>query len=138
MLSLTLKLTVQQEHFLVSGRNKTRFILLLTQKMASKGIKTRVATGDAETYIVRFGLEKATSHPIVAIRGKDEDLIVLQIALAPTESNIYFMKPGKRKVEAKLFSIRKLQKELYFPQTILLLHAFSNCDLTSARKSKEP
>ncbi|GBL92962.1 Tigger transposable element-derived protein 4 [Araneus ventricosus] len=53
--------------------------------MAAKGIETRVATGDADTYIVRSGLEKATSHPIVALRGQDFDLIVLLIALAPTE-----------------------------------------------------
>ncbi|GBM96664.1 hypothetical protein AVEN_29482-1 [Araneus ventricosus] len=31
--------------------------------MAAKGTETRVATGDADTYIVRSGLEKATSHP---------------------------------------------------------------------------
>ncbi|GBN14632.1 hypothetical protein AVEN_142091-1 [Araneus ventricosus] len=55
--------TVQQEHFLANGRNKTRLVQLLTQKMAAKGIETRVATGDADTYIVRSGLEKSTSHP---------------------------------------------------------------------------
>ncbi|GBO18761.1 hypothetical protein AVEN_77672-1 [Araneus ventricosus] len=102
--------------------------------MAVEGIETRVVTGDADIYIVRFGLEKAISHPIVAITGQDVDLVVLLIALAPSESNIYFMNPGKRKVEAKLFSTRKLQKELSFPQTILLLHAFSGCDLTGEKK----
>ncbi|GBM72570.1 hypothetical protein AVEN_274257-1 [Araneus ventricosus] len=106
--------------------------------MASKGIDTRVATGDAETYCIMCGLEKAISHPIVVITGQDADLVVLLIASVPPESNIYSMKSGKKKVEAKLFSTRKLQKELSFPQTILLLHAFSGCDITSAiyRKSK--
>ncbi|GBM69808.1 hypothetical protein AVEN_201839-1 [Araneus ventricosus] len=106
--------------------------------MASEGIETRVATGDSDTYIVRSGLEKAISHPIVFITGQDVDLVVLLIALAPPESNIYFMKSGKRKVEAKLFTTRKLQKELSFPQIILLFHAFNGCDITSAiyRKSK--
>ncbi|GBN97771.1 hypothetical protein AVEN_204615-1 [Araneus ventricosus] len=105
--------------------------------MAAEGIETRVPTGDADTYIARCGLEKATSHPIVAITGPDVDQVVLVIALAPLESNIYFMKNGKRKVEAKLFSTGKLQKELSFPETILLLHAFSDLDITSAiyRKS---
>ncbi|GBO18744.1 hypothetical protein AVEN_70800-1 [Araneus ventricosus] len=92
--------------------------------MAVEGIETRATTGDVDIYIVRFGLEKAISHPIVDITGQYVDLVVLLIALAPPESNIYFMKTGKRKVEAKLFSTRKLQKELSFPQTILLLHAF--------------
>ncbi|GBN72411.1 hypothetical protein AVEN_55093-1 [Araneus ventricosus] len=31
--------------------------------MAAKGTETRVATGDADAYIVKSGLEKATSHP---------------------------------------------------------------------------
>ncbi|GBM07177.1 hypothetical protein AVEN_15423-1 [Araneus ventricosus] len=46
-----------------TNRNKTRNAQLLTQKMAAKGTERRVATGDADTYIVRSGLEKATSHP---------------------------------------------------------------------------
>ncbi|GBM10666.1 hypothetical protein AVEN_7937-1 [Araneus ventricosus] len=100
--------------------------------MTSKGIETRVSKGDADTYIVRCGLEKETSYPTVAIIGEDVDLIVILIALAPAESDIYFMKPGKGKVEAKTFSTRKLQKELSFAQTILLLHAFSGCDTMSA------
>ncbi|GBM63606.1 hypothetical protein AVEN_65883-1 [Araneus ventricosus] len=99
-------------------------IQLLTQKMAAEGIGTIVTTGDADTcvMIVRCGLEKAISHPIVAITGQDVDLVLLLIALATSESNIYFMNPGKRKV-AKLFSTKKFQKKP-FPETILLLHAF--------------
>ncbi|GBM66045.1 hypothetical protein AVEN_181123-1 [Araneus ventricosus] len=67
--------------------------------MAAKGIEMRVATGDADTYIVRCGLEKVISHSIVAITRQDVDLVVLLIDLTPPESNIYFMKPGKGKVE---------------------------------------
>ncbi|GBM47496.1 hypothetical protein AVEN_79626-1 [Araneus ventricosus] len=106
--------------------------------MAAKGIETRVTTGDADTYIVRYGLEKAISHPIVVVRGKDIDPIVLLITLAPAESNNYFMKPGKGKVKAKFFFTRKLQKEFSSTQTILLSHAFSGCNITPAiyRKSK--
>ncbi|GBN24588.1 hypothetical protein AVEN_59172-1 [Araneus ventricosus] len=100
--------------------------------MAAKRIETRFTAGDADTYIVRCGLEKAISHPIVAITGQDVDIFVLLIALAPPESDIYFMKPDKENVEAKFFPTRKLQKELSFPQTILLLHAFSGCDITSS------
>ncbi|GBN03383.1 hypothetical protein AVEN_6112-1 [Araneus ventricosus] len=106
----TMTVKVQHEHFLANGRNNIRLIQLLRQKMTSKGIETRVAKGDADTYIVRCGLEKPTSHPTVAIIGEDVDLIVILIALAPAESDMYFMKPGKGKVEAKIFSTRKLQK----------------------------
>ncbi|GBM83557.1 hypothetical protein AVEN_74945-1 [Araneus ventricosus] len=101
---------VQQERFLANERNKTRLILLLTLKMTSEGIETRGATGDADTYIARCGLEKVIPYPIVAITGQEVVLIVLLIALVPPESNIYFMKPGKRKVESKLFSTGMRQK----------------------------
>ncbi|GBN45624.1 hypothetical protein AVEN_148932-1 [Araneus ventricosus] len=43
--------------------NNTRHVQLLTQKKADKGIETRITTGDADTFIVRSVLEKATSHP---------------------------------------------------------------------------
>ncbi|GBM41004.1 hypothetical protein AVEN_237132-1 [Araneus ventricosus] len=74
----------------------------------------KIAKGDADTYIVRCGLEKATSHPSVAIVDEDVDLIMILIALAPEESDIYFMKPGKGKVEAKIFSTRKQAKRIFF------------------------
>ncbi|GBM01140.1 hypothetical protein AVEN_27240-1 [Araneus ventricosus] len=129
--------SVTVQHFLTNGRNKTRLIQLLTQKMAVIRIETRVATGDSDIYIVRCGLEKATSHPIIAITRQHVNLVVLLIALAPPESNIYFMKPGK--VESTSFSTRKLQKELSFPETIFFLHAFRGCDIISDiyRKSRE-
>ncbi|GBN01932.1 hypothetical protein AVEN_228606-1 [Araneus ventricosus] len=101
----------------------TRHVQLLTQKMAAKGTETIVATGDADTYI--WVRESNFSS-----QGKDVDLFVLLIALEPPQSNIYFMKPGKGKVEDKLFFTRKLQKELSFAQTILLLHAFRACYIT--------
>ncbi|GBM94661.1 hypothetical protein AVEN_43893-1 [Araneus ventricosus] len=107
--------------------------------MAAEGIEMRVATGDSDTYIVRCGLEKAILHPFVVITGQNVDLVVLPIALAPPESNIYFMKSDKRKVEAKLFPTRKLQKELSFPQTFLLLHAFSGAMvLLALSKTTQP
>ncbi|GBO30498.1 hypothetical protein AVEN_47220-1 [Araneus ventricosus] len=72
--------------------------------MAAKLIGTRVTRGDADTYIVRCGLQKTTSHPTDTIIKQDVDLVVLLITLASPKSNIYFMKPGKGKIEAKLFS----------------------------------
>ncbi|GBO30599.1 hypothetical protein AVEN_55704-1 [Araneus ventricosus] len=72
--------------------------------MAAKLIGTRVTRGDADTYIVRCGLQKTTSHPTDTIIKQGVDLVVLLITLASPKSNIYFMKPGKGKIEAKLFS----------------------------------
>ncbi|GBN47085.1 hypothetical protein AVEN_180385-1 [Araneus ventricosus] len=68
----------------------------------------------ADVYIVRCELEKAISHPIVAITEQDVDPVVLLIALAPPEIDFYFMKSGKRKLEAKLISTRKAPKRTFF------------------------
>lgn len=99
--------------------------------MALKGIETFVAVGDADSTIVRCGLQKATIHPILTIIGEDVDLIVLLLDFASPERNVFFLKPGKGKVESKLYSTTKLQ-QLGFTDSILLLHSFSGCDTTSA------
>jgi hypothetical protein len=128
-------ITVQQEHFLANERNKTRLIHILTEKMTAAGIETSVATGDADSTIVKCALGKAVLHTTVTVVGEDVDLIVLLIGLAPPSGNIYFMKPGRQKKETKLFSAKPLQK-LPFSKTILLLHSFSGCDTTSAIHGK--
>ncbi|GBN06971.1 hypothetical protein AVEN_96756-1 [Araneus ventricosus] len=119
----TVTVTVQQEHFLANGRNRTRLIQLLRQKMNSKGIETRVAKGDADIYIVRCGLEKAISHPTVAIIGEDVDLIMILISLAPAESDIYFMKPGKGRPKLKYFQQESFKKNFLLPKpSSLFMH----------------
>ncbi|GBN99696.1 hypothetical protein AVEN_194702-1 [Araneus ventricosus] len=70
----------------------------------------------SDTCIVRCGLEKEISHPVVAVTGQDVELLVLLIALAPPESDIHFMKSGERKVEAKLFSTESSKKNFLFPK----------------------
>lgn len=77
----TTNIIVQQEHFLANEKNKTRLIELLSDKMKLNGIETVVAEGDADSTIVRCGLEKAAIRPSVTIIGEDVDLIVLLIAL---------------------------------------------------------
>lgn len=59
------------------------------------------------------------------------------MALTPPEKEIFFVKPGRGKVETKIFSSQDLQKHS-FCGSILFLHGFSGCDTTSAiyRKGK--
>ncbi|GBM79494.1 hypothetical protein AVEN_57332-1 [Araneus ventricosus] len=78
--------------------------------MAAKGIETRITTGDSDTYIVII------PHPVVAITGQNVDLVVLLIALAPPESDIYFTKPGMGRVEANFFLQESPKKNLLFPK----------------------
>lgn len=90
--------TIQQEHFLLNEHNKTRLFHFLTQKIASRGIETKVATGDVNTNIMRCGIIKATDNPTGGVIGEDVELVLLLVVLAPPDSNIYSMKPGRGKV----------------------------------------
>ncbi|CAH2107198.1 unnamed protein product [Euphydryas editha] len=63
--------TVQKEHFLANEKNKTRLIRFLAEKMTAAGIETTVAAGDADSTIVRWGLDKAAVHLTVVIIGED-------------------------------------------------------------------
>jgi hypothetical protein len=86
--------------------------------MTAARIENIFATGDAEGTIVRCGLDKAVVHPTVVIVGEDFDLLVLLLGLAPPNINVFFLKPGRGKVETKLFSVQQLQ-QLPFAKTIL-------------------
>lgn len=73
---------------------------------------------------------------MVAVVG-DVDLIVLLMALTPSANEIFFVKPGRGKMETKIFSSQELQKLSYYC-AILFLQSFSGCDTTAGlfRKSK--
>lgn len=134
---LTMKLTVQQEYFLSNAKNKCQLIKLLTEKMQAEEIETRVAVSDADCTIIRTAIEKAANNSVTAVVGEDVDLIVLLMALTPSAKEIFFVKPGRGKMETRIFSSQELQK-LSFCCSILFLHSFSGCDTTSAifRKGK--
>lgn len=103
-------ITVQQEDILVNKRNKTRLIHI-QKRAATAGIDTILATDDIDASFVRCRLDKAAMHPTVAIVREDVDLILLSVALAPSsESNIYFMKLARGKVETKSIFCRHLQR----------------------------
>ncbi|MGR0271971.1 hypothetical protein [Klebsiella pneumoniae] len=69
----------------------------------------------------------------VAVIGEDVDLVVLLVALTPRNhsGDVFFVKPGRRNVPTKVYSVHRLQ-QLPFASNILLLHSFSGCDTTSA------
>ncbi|KAJ8894336.1 hypothetical protein PR048_006962 [Dryococelus australis] len=96
--------TVQQENFLANEKNKTKLIELLVETLTAREIEVSTATGDSDGSIVRCGLNKVTSHSSVFVIGDDVALLVLLTALAPPDRNIYFMKPGRRNIEDKLYS----------------------------------
>ena len=60
----------------------------------------------------------------------------LRQRLIKLSNNTCFLKPGKRNIEAKLFS-KKKPKGLPFSEIILFPHAFSGYDTTSAIYKKK-
>lgn len=129
--------TVKQDDFLSNEKNKSRLISFLITALTSHGVETEQASSDADTLIVRTAIMKSFTCDKVAIVGEDVDLIVLLMALTPTEQNILFVKPSRGKVARKVYSSQQLQT-LGMKDSILLVHAFSGCDTTSAayRKGK--
>ncbi|KAJ8896091.1 hypothetical protein PR048_001433 [Dryococelus australis] len=123
--------TVQQENFLANEKNKTKLIELLVETLTARGIEVSTATRDTDGSIVRWGLNKVTSHSSVVVIGEDVDLLVLLTAITPPDRNVYFMKPGRGNIEDKVYSTRQLQ-ELPFSGSILFIHSFTRCDTTCA------
>jgi hypothetical protein len=56
----------------------------------------------------------------------------LLTAHAPSQSNIYFLKPGKGKAANLLYTTSSFKFDEHVRDNILFLHAFSGCDTTSA------
>nr|GBL94911.1 hypothetical protein AVEN_270754-1 [Araneus ventricosus]GBL94920.1 hypothetical protein AVEN_30629-1 [Araneus ventricosus]GBL94934.1 hypothetical protein AVEN_55367-1 [Araneus ventricosus]GBL94961.1 hypothetical protein AVEN_158221-1 [Araneus ventricosus] len=66
----------------------------------------------------------------MVVIGEDIDLFVILIGIF-TFDNVYFLKPGKEKIDEKIFSPR-IALEKTIADNILFIHAMSGCDTTSA------
>lgn len=127
--------TLSQYKFLNNVNNKSRLIRLLTEKLESFSIAVKHAKDDADDLIVETALiTSQTNTDSTVIVGDDFDLLVIMTARSPSNSEIFFLKPGKGKVEQKTCSTRSL--EGICKKYILFLHAFSGCDGTSAMFQK--
>ena len=133
-----MKATVTQEQFLSNDKNKIRLISILKTFFEKAGCAVYIAEDDADLLIINKAIQKSSNIQVTVV-GEDVDLLVLLIALTPENKNIYFLKPGSGKIAKKVFSSNDLQKQYFnIKNTILLAHAFSGCDSTSAifRKGK--
>lgn len=73
---------------------------------------------------------------ITIVVGEDVDLLVILTARALATQEIFFLKPGKKNVERKLYSSQSFNQNHLIRDQILFLHAFSGCDTTSALSHK--
>lgn len=123
--------TIAQDTFLRNNGNKARLISLLQKSFQIHGFRVKQAISDADVLIIQTAVTASATHCTVVV-GEDTDLLVLLAALIPSDSNIFFLKPGRGKSKKQIFSSQQLQKTKNLQATILLAHVFSDCDTTSA------
>jgi predicted nucleic acid-binding protein len=118
---------VTQEIFLANDSNKLQLIDMLQKCLVQPNFVVKQAKDDADTLIVNTAIDLPASAATVII-GEDVDLLVILVATAPYERNIYLPKPAKQNVAHNVYSC--VQEEL--TQIILFAHSFSGYDTTSA------
>ena len=123
-----------QADFLGNSHNKKRLINILSEFLQATGIAVKEAVGDAATLIVSTALHNATEgQPPVVLIGADTDLIVMLVARAPSNCNIFQVNPGNNKAPQKVFDVPATQEALgHLKNNLLFLHAVTGSGTTSA------
>jgi len=132
----------EQHAFLSNSTNKDNFIQLLMSHLDHEGCRTIQSEGDADIDIVKEALTLASKQQgSIAVVGDDTDLLVLlSYHLQENMADIWLLSEAKSAVRrasdfpSRLINIRTLQRRLGATvcQQLLVLHAFSGCDTTSA------
>src|SRR5690606_18969032 len=102
-------LSEPQANFLSNLNNKECFIAELVKFLNKVGIKATTARDDADALIIRRALSASDEHLQVAVVGQDVDLLVILIALAPEQKNIFFIKESSGTVKRRIYSSKMLQ-----------------------------
>ncbi|XP_061723992.1 uncharacterized protein LOC133530150 [Cydia pomonella] len=121
--------TMTQDQFLSNDQNKSRLITMLTLRLKSENIPVFQSKDDADTLIISTAIEIADTkrYRKVMVVGEDIDLLVL--LTSKKRPDIVLMKPGKGKITTKLYNADSFKAD---PDIVLLSHAFTGCDTTSA------
>ena len=129
-----MQVTESRERFLSNQNNKQRFIDYLNDLLMQNGILTEKASGDADRLIVKVALERAR-HCHTVVLGEDTDLLMLLLFhLTSQHWPVFFGSSRSGPNQARIWDIEKVQHELgsNICQQLLVLHAISGCDTTSA------
>lgn len=131
-------LIVAQDKFFGNSKNKARFIAHLSARFQEAGLKAINCIDDADLCVVETAIKESQGTSAIVV-GQDIDLLVLIIHLAPTETEISFLKEGKGKTKSRIYSSQDLQSSRILndlKSSILFFHAMSGCDTTSALYGK--
>ena len=99
---LSMAISCSQEQFLLGDKNKAGLITMLRNHLEMHRFSTKQAEEDANRLIVTTAIDLSQAKPVSIVR-EDVDLIVLITQLSATNSNAYFLKPGKGKTIKNFF-----------------------------------
>lgn len=134
-----MKPIISKDKFLLNDKNKKQLIDLLKEKLKLEGYYTVQATEDADVLIIEEARKNAQKYDKVIVVGTDVDLLVILSSLPKMyDKKIYFLMPSQGKVDEKLYSVGSFSSP-EIAEFVLVLHALSGCDTTSAffRKGKK-
>ena len=121
--------TTSQAAFL-ANHNKERLIQMLSDIMHHSGILVKQAKADADACIISTALSLAESGKPVVVVGTDTDILVMLVAQATTNMDVYIL---CRENPTTLYRVRDIQDNIGDTSTYLMvLHAITGCDTVSA------
>lgn len=125
-----------QAAFLANESNKKSFVDVLICKLKIAGHRIQQALHDADTLIVKTSLEIAHHNPVIVVANDTDVLVLLVHHFKYDMSDIYLRSDNSQKDSAtkKIISIREIRDSIgkEAAEQILVLHAISGCDTTSA------
>ena len=124
--------TTSKSDFLRNPYNKSQMIQATTPELTSKGIMVKQVESDADTSIVQTALDRAATEcdtPVVVI-GTDTDLLVMPLAKATRNMNLYML---VNRSPLSLYSIGSMQNWLqHLSKHLPFPHAVTGWDTSSA------
>lgn len=122
--------TTTQAAFLANGNNKGRLIEMLRDLMNEAGVHVKQAQADADALIVSTARFLAESGKPVVVVGTDTDLLVMLVAQATTNMDLYMMCTTN---PITVYRVHDIQKSIGSTCKYLMpLHAITGCDTVSA------
>ena len=129
------KSTEIDKHYFQMRRRNTNFISLLTTHLRGIDHHVEVSRGDADTLIVSSALEFARNGQTITVVTTDTDvLIMLVYHWRNCMEDIFIRKESRLSTPGEMISMKEATSSIpvVIQRHILLIHAWSGCDTTSA------
>ncbi|KAE8743752.1 hypothetical protein FOCC_FOCC009627 [Frankliniella occidentalis] len=132
-IALNKEVRTAKDNFLGNGHNKSNLIKLLSPMLREEGFRVFQAESDADTLIANTAVDLSERSTHVTVFASDTDVLTLLVALAPNDASISMTIPGNSGKPDRVHMIKEVQQRLgTAKEAILLVHAMTGCDTTSA------